>query len=110
MLSHADPRYSIPLRATRWYAGYIFDLDGTTYLGDALLPTVAHTIAALRARGCRIAFLSNNPTHTRRAYVERLNGMGLRVSEQDIIHSTLVMARFLQKRQARGFSWPGRNR
>jgi NagD protein len=98
MPSHAELLHPIPLRATRWYAGYIFDLDGTTYLGDALLPTVAETVATLRARGCRIAFLSNNPTHTRRAYVERLNGMGLAVSEQDVIHSTLVMARFLQKR------------
>ena len=88
----------IPCRADRLYRGYIFDLDGTTYLGDALLPTVAETLAALRVRGCRIAFLSNNPTHTRRAYVDRLNGMGLRVSEQDIIHSTLVMVRFLQRR------------
>jgi NagD protein len=98
MQSDTGLRHDVPLRADRWYAGYIFDLDGTTYLGDALLPTVADTIAALRERGCRIAFLSNNPTHTRAAYVDRLNHLGLAVTEQDIIHSTLVMVRFLQRR------------
>ena len=30
------------------YDAYIFDLDGTCYLGDALLPTVRETITRLR--------------------------------------------------------------
>jgi arabinose operon protein AraL len=98
MASNIPLEHTIPLRADRWYAGYIFDLDGTTYLGEALLPTVAETIATLRGRGSRIAFLSNNPTHTRAAYVGRLNRLGLAVTKQDIIHSTLVMVRFLQRR------------
>ncbi len=98
MSSNSRLLRNVPLHADRWYAGYIFDLDGTTYLGDKLLPTVADTIAALKARGARVAFLSNNPTHTRRAYVDRLNSMGLAVTERDVIHSSLVMVRFLQKR------------
>ena len=47
------------------YDAYIFDLDGTVYLGDALLPTAGHTITTLRALGRRTVFLSNNPAHTR---------------------------------------------
>src|SRR5512142_1390492 len=90
--------HGIPTRARRLYRGYIFDLDGTTYLGDSLLPTAADTIRALRRLGRRIAFLSNNPTHTRAEYVARLNRLGLSVSAEDIIHSSLVMANFLQRR------------
>ncbi|MGH2559499.1 MAG: HAD-IIA family hydrolase, partial [Thermomicrobiales bacterium] len=30
------------------FDGYIFDLDGTIYLGDALLPGARRLIAALR--------------------------------------------------------------
>ncbi|MGE5601635.1 MAG: HAD-IIA family hydrolase [Nitrososphaerales archaeon] len=89
--------YGIPTRARRLYRGYIFDLDGTTYLGDRLLPTVVETIATLRGLGRRIAFLSNNPTHTRADYVARLNQLGLAVTPHDIIHSSLVMANFLQR-------------
>ncbi|MBO9343387.1 MAG: HAD family hydrolase, partial [Roseiflexus sp.] len=47
------------------YSAYIFDLDGTIYLGDALLPGVAETIACLRTGGSKVLFLSNNPTRTR---------------------------------------------
>jgi HAD superfamily hydrolase (TIGR01450 family) len=90
--------HGIPARARRLYRGYVFDLDGTTYLGDSLLPTVAETVAALRGSGCRVAFLSNNPTHTRAEYVTRLNAFGLSVSARDVIHSSLVMANFLRRR------------
>ena len=47
--SHAA---SVPAtrRPTRLYPGYVFDLDGTVYLGDALLPHAAETIAATPRR------------------------------------------------------------
>lgn len=85
-------------RPARLYDGYIFDLDGTTFLGDALLPTVAETLAALRAAGRRVVFLSNNPTRTRAEYVTMLNRLGLEVTADDIIHSSLVMVNFLRRR------------
>jgi arabinose operon protein AraL len=39
------------------HRGWLFDLDGTVYLGEALLPGADETIAALRADGRRVAFL-----------------------------------------------------
>lgn len=86
------------LRAPHLYDGYIFDLDGTTYLGSALLPTVAETIGTLRAAGRRTVFLSNNPTYTREEYAAKLNRLGLAVTTGDIIHSSLVMVNFLRSR------------
>lgn len=88
----------IPAQAERLYEGYVFDLDGTTYLGEALLPTVRSTIKALQASGRRIAFLSNNPTRTRADYAARLMQLGLSVTEREIIHSSLVMVNFLKRR------------
>jgi HAD superfamily hydrolase (TIGR01450 family) len=98
---HNDTICGIPTRAMRLYDGYIFDLDGTTYLGDALLPTVASTLERLRTNGRRTVFLSNNPTHTRMAYVARLRGLGIPVTEADVIHSSLVMVNFLLRRMPR---------
>ncbi|MBI2466693.1 MAG: hypothetical protein HYV62_02545, partial [Candidatus Rokubacteria bacterium] len=43
------------------YKGFIFDLDGTLYLGERLLPGAARVIAALREAGRRLCFLSNKP-------------------------------------------------
>ena len=80
------------------YEGYIFDLDGTIYLGDALLPTVAETITHLRGTGRRTVFLSNNPTQTRYDYAAKLSRLGLRTPAEDVINSSLVMADFLHRR------------
>jgi len=78
------------------YDAYIFDLDGTVYLGDALLPTAGETIARLRALDRRTLFLSNNPTHTQAAYVAKMAKLGLPTPEADIVNSTMVMVSFLK--------------
>ena len=43
------------------YRGWLFDLDGTVYLGEALIPGADEAIAALRADGRRVGFLSKKP-------------------------------------------------
>jgi NagD protein len=77
------------------YDAYIFDLDGTIYLGDHLLPGAAETVAALRAAGRRTIFLSNNPTKTRAQYAAKLTGMGIPTPVDDIVNSSFVMVRWL---------------
>ncbi|GIV96237.1 MAG: acid sugar phosphatase [Herpetosiphonaceae bacterium] len=79
----------------RPYDAYIFDLDGTLYLGEALLPGARETVAALRALGRRIVFLSNNPTRTRAQYAARLAALGLAATEDEIVTSAMVMAAYL---------------
>ncbi len=80
------------------FDGYLFDLDGTIYLGDALLPTAAETIERLRALGKRTLFLSNNPTGHAADYAAKLNRLGLPTAPEDIINSSQVMAAFLNER------------
>lgn len=82
----------------REYDAYIFDLDGTVYLGEALLPHAGETITKLRELGKRTVFLSNNPTHTRKAYAQKLTRLGLATPDSDIINSSYVMVDFLQQR------------
>jgi HAD superfamily hydrolase (TIGR01450 family) len=82
---------------SRYYRGYIFDLDGTVYLGDALLPTAGETIRSLRKRGCRTVFISNNPTHTPQEYAARLSRLGLPTAVDDILNSSQVMVDFLKQ-------------
>ncbi len=84
-------------RPDRLYDGYIFDLDGTVYLGDALLPGAHACITALRAGGRRTVFLSNNPTHSRFDYAAKLTRLGLPTPPQDIVNSSIVMADFLRR-------------
>ena len=81
----------------RPYSAYIFDLDGTVYLGDSLLPSAGETIQTLRDQGKRTVFLSNNPTHTRHTYAQKLSRLGLPTSPEDVINSSTVMVNFLKR-------------
>jgi phosphoglycolate/pyridoxal phosphate phosphatase family enzyme len=83
------------------YDGYIFDLDGTVYLGEDLLPTAGETISVLRSWGKRTVFLSNNPTRSRTAYAAKLTRLGLPTRAADVINSSLVMVNFLRRRMPR---------
>ena len=83
-------------RPTQLYDTYIFDLDGTVYLGDALLPNAQRAITTIRNAGKRTVFLSNNPTHTRFEYSRKLTRLGLLTPPEDIINSSIVMVDFLQ--------------
>ena len=82
---------------TTFYDAYIFDLDGTIYLGDKLLPTAGETITRLRELGKRTVFLSNNPTRTREEYAAKLTRLGLPTPNDDVINSSYVMAVFLKR-------------
>ena len=80
------------------FSGYLFDLDGTVYLGEALLPTTGETLTALRRHGSRTIFISNNPTHARQDYADKLTRLGVPTPIEDILTSSLVMVDFLKQR------------
>ena len=80
------------------YRGWLFDLDGTVYLGESLIPGADTAIAALRAAGRRVAFLSNKPLQTRADYAAKLTRLGVPAAPDDVINSSLVLARYLRDR------------
>ena len=77
------------------YDAYLFDLDGTIFLGDALLPGAAETVAAIRNAWRRTIFLSNNPTRTRQQYADKLGRLGIPTPVEDIVNSSYVMVQWL---------------
>jgi HAD superfamily hydrolase (TIGR01450 family) len=83
-------------RPDRVYDGYVFDLDGTVYLGNALLPGAGEVIAAIRERGARTVFLSNNPTRDPQMYADKLGGLGITTSVDDIVNPVVTVPRWLK--------------
>lgn len=79
----------------RLYEGYIFDLDGTIYLGEALLPGAQRLVAALRQFGKRIVFLTNNPTGDPEMYAAKLTRLGIATEPHAIINTVQTMTRWL---------------
>lgn len=75
--------------------GYVFDLDGTVYLGERLIPGADRVINGLRDRGCRLAFLSNKPIDQRENYAKKLTKLGIPVSTDQVINSSYAAAQWL---------------
>ncbi|MGH7362459.1 MAG: HAD-IIA family hydrolase [Candidatus Methylomirabilales bacterium] len=80
------------------FQGYIFDLDGTIYLGPRMIDGAAATVRALRERGARVCFLSNKPVESRAHYAEKLRGFGIAADLESVVNSSHVMARYLAAR------------
>lgn len=79
------------------FKGFLFDLDGTVYLSDRLIPGADRVIRLLRERGRKVIFLSNKPIQTREDYARKLTRLGIPTEPAEVINSTLVMIRYLKK-------------
>ena len=82
------------------YRGAVLDLDGTVYRGRDPVPGAPAAIERLRERGLTLLFLSNNPTKSREAYVERLGQMGIRVESSEVLSAGTVTTRYLAEHHA----------
>ena len=77
--------------------GFIFDLDGTVYRGEELIPGADATIARLKNDGGKVVFLSNKPLQTREDYAQKLTRLGIPTAPAEVINSSFVMTRYLLK-------------
>jgi len=77
------------------YDGYVFDLDGTIYLGDELLPGARRLVLKLREMDKRVVFLSNNPTKDPEMYVEKLTNLGLPTDASEVVNTVVTMTQWL---------------
>ncbi|MEN9736854.1 MAG: hypothetical protein RJA26_87 [Actinomycetota bacterium] len=80
-----------------YFDAYLFDLDGTIYLGTELLPGAKRLIETLRARGAKTVFLSNNPTRDPEMYIKKLTGLGIPVKREEILNTVITTVLWLQQ-------------
>ena len=86
---------SVVVAPTEFYDAYVFDMDGTIYLGDHLLPGAARMIHELRRREIPVRFLSNNPTKDPQQYADKLAKLGLPTPIEDIANTVVTTTRWL---------------
>jgi HAD superfamily hydrolase (TIGR01450 family) len=72
-------------RLDRLFAGYCFDLDGTLYLGDSLLPGAAEVVQSVRDGGARVVFVTNKPLFTAADYAAKLTDLGIPAGAADLV-------------------------
>ncbi len=79
------------------FKGFLFDLDGTIYRSDQLIPGAGGVIRLLREKGKKVVFLSNKPIQTREDYASKLTRLGIPTRPEEVINSTFVMVNYLKK-------------
>ncbi|MFS0560516.1 HAD-IIA family hydrolase [Terribacillus sp. 179-K 1B1 HS] len=78
------------------FDAYCFDLDGTIYVGNQLLPGVKNTIDLLRKHDKSILYITNGPTRTREECQQLLCGLGLPTKLEEVITaSSLATSYFM---------------
>ena len=79
---------------------YIFDMDGTIYLGGRPFDFAKRFIKNLRASGRRVLFFTNNASHTSPFYLQKLERLGFEPGENEIMTSGDVTLEFLKRHRA----------
>ncbi len=77
------------------FAGYIFDLDGTIYLGDHVIEGAPETIRHLQSLNRKLLFLTNKTIESREYYVQKLRRFGIDVTIEHLLSPAVVTIRHL---------------
>src|SRR4051794_28472746 len=67
------------------YDNVICDMDGCLWIGDELTARADEAIAAIRAAGKGLAFVTNNPRRAAEDYVAKMWRLGMQASAGDIV-------------------------
>ena len=78
---------------------YLFDMDGTLYLGNRLFGFTKELLETIRKQGGKYLFVTNNSSKSVADYVKKLENMGISATEDDFLTSSQATAWYLKKHQ-----------
>lgn len=76
---------------------FLFDMDGTIYLGDKLIPGAKELIQHLASLKVPFYFLTNNSSRSREHYIEKLDRIGLTIPPERIFSSGEATALYIKR-------------
>lgn len=80
----------------------IIDMDGVLWHGDTALPGLTDFFSFLRQNTIRFVLATNNASLTQAQFAAKLAGMGVRVSEDEVLTSSLATAIYLRQHAPHG--------
>lgn len=78
---------------------FVFDMDGTIYLGNRPFDFAVHYIKKLRECGYRVLFFTNNASHNPQFYAGKLKKLGFEPGSDEICTAGDVTAAFLTRKR-----------
>ncbi len=76
---------------------YLFDMDGTLYLGNRLYDFTKELLQTINANGARYMFMTNNSSKSVADYIIKLKKLGIDATHDDFITSSQATAYYLKK-------------
>ena len=76
---------------------YLFDMDGTLYLGDRLYDFTIELLETLKATGRKYLFMTNNSSKSVEDYIKKLAKLGIPSTRDDFITSSQATAYYLKQ-------------
>jgi len=77
---------------------FLFDFDGTVWMGGTMIEGVVDTIQEIRAAGKQPIYLTNNSSKSRNEYLSRLQALNLCDDPREIVMSTDTVTTYLKAR------------
>ena len=90
-MTHQNP----PIEILKDKELYVFDMDGTIYLGKTVFDFAIRFIENLRSAGKRVLFFTNNASRSTNLYLDRLTRLGFSPTAEEIMSSADVTAAYL---------------
>ena len=81
---------------------FLFDMDGTLYLGDQLYDFTAELLETIKQTGGRYLFMTNNSSKSVKDYIIKLGKLGIKAEYDDFITSSQATAFYLKKHHSNG--------
>ena len=88
-----DQKTKEMLRGIRHVA---LDMDGTIYMGSTLFPFTIPFLERLKQMGITYSFLTNNPSRSIDAYLQKLEHMGIHATEKEIYNTTIATIDYIR--------------
>ena len=76
---------------------FLFDMDGTLYLGDRLYAFTPELLETIKKSGKKYLFMTNNSSKSVEDYVKKLGKMGIEATREDFMTSSQATAFYLHK-------------
>ena len=76
---------------------YLFDMDGTLYLGSRLYDFTIELLEEIKRTGGKYLFITNNSSKSVNDYVKKLANMGITATREDFMTSSQATAYYLHK-------------
>ncbi len=77
--------------------GVLLDLDGVVYVGDEPVPGAAGAVDWLAREGVPLRYLTNTTSRPRRALVDKLTGMGITATADQILTPAVAAVAWLRR-------------